>query len=125
MEGDDRGKEIGTQPVGRRLSAGNPPVEVGVGKIEQGLESDEIRFVQSQEPRVGETPENEIHLAHAASPGTEMDPSPAGFKTVFGGIGHRRGSQRGTGIRRRADRAARRCDAAIAAMGGNVRALMG
>src|SRR5450830_338996 len=75
----------------RHLCAIDPVKDLQIGKLEPALVFVELGVAQRCDLRVGETAEHQIHLAHAAMPGTEQQPLPARIQPIARnpGSGHR------------------------------------
>jgi hypothetical protein len=58
----------------RPVAAQDPVEQIGVGAIEQSLESLELVTVEAREGRFGERAEDEVVLLRSAMPGAEQQP---------------------------------------------------
>src|SRR5262249_10605103 len=60
--------------------AGDPGIEIGIGRIAQPLEQVELGLAQRADHRIGEASHDQIHLAGAAMPATVEKTAPPRVK---------------------------------------------
>jgi hypothetical protein len=65
-----------------REALDDPAEQIGVGAIEQSLETLQLLAVQLSEMGIGKSAENEIAFLRAAMPGPEQQTPAAGIRTI-------------------------------------------
>ena len=89
VEGNQCREHRGVIRRRRALGAGDPGVEVGIGRFDQPLEIVEACGVELVDMGIGEAADDEIHLAHAAPPGPEQKLAPPLVQPFARSLGHR------------------------------------
>ena len=86
VHGLDLGEERGVKLRRRRSFARQPHEDVAIRLFHQDLKLIKLAVRQTRDFSVGELAEDQVHLAHAAMPGAEMDAAAAGVEACGGNL---------------------------------------